>query len=323
MKKPSIFVTALLAGGLILTGCATNRTPATTNTASADDAATTNNTRVVGNSAGSIQANQLEAERVGSGTMSGSTVSSASNPGVSVPLNTGNTGQTTAVSGQPTQTTTSGATTDLGTTSGQVSGGNTGSTMGTNSSVSGSSSATSTDERSGSNAGNPASVSQTPTTPSPAPAARSVDDTQRMRMANRRAPEQNAPAQGGQQPNSTSSPTTTAPPNSVQDRERTGRDATNPAGMEQRQASRAGMTDYGSPEDRTMPPMVSNQAEAIDRLTTRLDEIDATLGTKMSARRKASLLRERKTLMNRLGTLKAVEIPATPNQVPTRPGGQP
>jgi outer membrane murein-binding lipoprotein Lpp len=346
MKKPRILIAAVLAGGLLLTGCAGNRTPSSTNTASANNAASTSDTRVVGNSAGSIQSSQLEAERVGSGTMSGSTMSAAPNPGVTVPLNgttpsvtsqstaangtdqgssmTNSTSSQSMNNGQTAQTTTSGS--DMNTTGGQTTtatqGGNTGmgsttgSTMGSTSSNN--STATMSDERSGVNSGNPNSLSQTTTTP-PAPPARNIDDTRRMRMANRRAPEQNAPATGTDQPpvGGMSGATTAAPPNSVQDRERMGRDAANPAGMEQR----AGMTDYGTPEERTMPPMVSNQAEAIDRVTTRLDEIDTALANKMSARRKSALLRERKKLMYRLGALKAVEMPATPNQVPTGPGG--
>ena len=69
------------------------------------------------------------------------------------------------------------------------------------------------------------------------------------------------------------------------------------------------------------PMMVSSQAEAIDRLTTRLDEIDAALETKMTSRRKAALRSERKKLMYRLGTMKAIEAPASPNPVIHSPGG--
>lgn len=330
MNKPGILVATLLAGNLLLTACSGSRTPSGTNTASADNAATTSDARAVGNSAGSIQSSQLEAERVGTGTVSGSMVTVNSTPAVTVPLgSSGNTsatdpaqagGATSGTSGMTTSTTpavTSPMTDPTGKTTGQPSPQTQNSTvqatpMGDeNWSANRNNPVRQTDkmDNNGLNADSNTGMGRTtPATMSPAPS-----DNQRMRAAQR------SNGDAYQQPTPTSSPTTTAPPNSVQDRERMGRDAVNPAGMEQR----AGMTDYGTPEERTMPPMVSNQASAIDRITTRLDEIDAALETKMTSRRKAALRSERKKLMYRLGTLKAIEVPASPNPVVNTPGGSP
>lgn len=382
MKKPGILVATLLAGTLFLTACSGSRTPSGTNTASADNAATTSDARAVGNSGGSIQASQLEAERVGTGTASGSMVTAAPNPGVTVPLGGNNTSTSAATdqAGQPASTPTnqnwsSGSNTNAtgmttastpavtspmtdptGKTTGQPSpqtNTNTGQTATTGTTPMG-------DENWSANRNNPARQSDkmdnnginadnntgvgrtTPATMTPpGPPARNVDDTQRMRAAQRRAPERATPGQAtqaapvsasgtdpNQQPTSTSSPTTTAPPMSVQDRERMGRDANNPAGMEQRSMNdNAGSTGRSeqtvtiAADAPIAPAMVSNQAEAIDRITTRLDEIDVALEKKMSARQKSTLLRERKKLMYRLGTLKAVETPASPNPVINSPGG--
>lgn len=332
MNKPGILVATLLAGNLFLAACTGSRTPSGANTASADNAVTTNDARAVGNSGGSIQASQLEAERVGTGTASGSMVTVNATPAVTVPLGGSNTGATTGTdqlgqtsapaqsSGMTTASTpavTSPMTDPTGKTTGQPSPQTQNSTAQTtpmgdeNWSANRNNPVRQTDkmDNNGVNADNNTGVGRTtPATMTPAP-----PDNSRMRAAQRRS----ADPIGAQQPTNTTSPTTTAPPMSVQDRERMGRDAANPAGMEQR----VGMTDYGTPEERTMPPMVSSQATAIDRITTRLDEIDAALETKMSSRRKAALRNERKKLMYRLGTLKAVELPATPNQVPTGPGG--
>lgn len=337
MKKPGILVATLLAGNLFLAACSGSRTPSGTNTVSADNAATTTDARVVGNSGGSIQNSQLEAERVGTGTVSGSMVTVTPNPSVTVPLG-GNNGSTSTATEQmastnpANQTQSTGSAMSTTTTSAVASPMTdpTGKTTGqpspqTQNSTAQTSGATPMgDENWSANRNNPSRQSDkmdnnginadnntgvgrtTPATMTPTPS-----DNQRARAAQRRGMEMN------QQPTGTSSPTTTAPPMSVQDRERMGRDAQNPAGMEQR----AGMTDYGSPEDRIMPPMVSSQAEAIDRITTRLDEIDTALETKMSARRKSTLLRERKKLMYRLGTMKAIETPASPNPVIHSPGG--
>jgi len=334
MNKPGILVATLLAGNLFLAACSGSRTPSGTNTASADNAATTSDTRAVGNSAGSIQSGQLEAERVGTGTASGSMVTVNATPAVTVPLGgSGNAststdpaqsgGSTSGTSGMTTMTTpavSSPMTDPTGKTTGQPSP----QTQNPTAQASPTGATPMGDENWSANRNNPSRQSDkmdnnginadnntgmgrtTPATVTPA-----SSDNQRMRTAQRRGTDD------AQVPTSTSSPTTTAPPNSVQDRERMGRDAVNPAGMEQR----TGMTDYGTPEERTMPPMVSNQAEAIDRITTRLDEIDVALESKMSSRRKATLLRERKKLVYRLGTLKAIEMPATPNQIPTGPGG--
>lgn len=347
MKKPGILVATLLAGNLFLAACSGSRTPSGTNTVSADNAAATSDARVVGNSGGSIQNSQLEAERVGTGTVSGSMVTAAPNPSVTVPLggNNGSTSTPAAQTGQTSSNTsasqtqptgsvmntattpavTSPMTDPTGKTTGQPS------PQTQNSTAQTSGTTPMGDENWSANRNNPSRQSDkmdnnginadnntgmgrtTPATMTPA-----TSDNQRPRAAQRSTTGQY------QQPSSTSSPTTTAPPMSVQDRERMGRDASNPAGMEQRSMNEAGAgqgTIRIAADAPIAPMMVSSQAEAIDRLTTRLDEIDAALETKMTSRRKAALRSERKKLMYRLGTMKAIEAPASPNPVIHSPGG--
>lgn len=113
----------------------------------------------------------------------------------------------------------------------------------------------------------------------PAPPARSIDDDRRLKAAQQRAPEQAAPA------------APPATPTNPTERERYTRDRSNPAGMEQRRVT----------QDMNAPTELPAPESRIERLTRQLDAVDQELENTRSARRRATLMKQRRSLMLALG----------------------
>jgi|GEM_PF-6102646 len=221
MNKSALFLTALLAGW-VLTNCQGVRTPV-----SADSQAATSRST-------------SSPERIGSGTISGSTVTDQPAPVVTIPL-----GGTDSTANRPNP--------PRGPAVGEMPG--------------------DTVPPSGTPPGS------NPEVMPPAPPARNIDDDRRLKAAQQRAPEQAAPA------------APPATPTNPTERERYTRDRSNPAGMEQRRAAQDmnAATELPAPESR------------IERLTRQLDALDQELENTRSARRRAALMKQRRSLMLALG----------------------